>query len=98
MLSESLSRGILLPELKFIKESKNLIGNLVKTKKPSEKNSDGDSISSSWRTSQTLGFFSSKSSPIHCVGGGEGNRTLVQKDIYKADYVCSSELLSQNED
>ncbi len=62
-------------------ESKNLIGNLVKTKKPSEKNSDGDSISSSWRTSQTLGFFSSKSSPIHCVGGGGGNRTHVRRTV-----------------
>ncbi|OFZ19762.1 MAG: hypothetical protein A2Z20_00300 [Bdellovibrionales bacterium RBG_16_40_8] len=51
-------------------ESKNLIGNTVKTKKPSEKNSDGDFISD-LRTSQTLGFFVSKSSPIHCNGGVE---------------------------
>lgn len=59
-------------------ESKNLIGTIVKTKKPSEKNSDGDFISS-LRTSQTLGFFVSKSSPIHCIGGGAGNRTPVRK-------------------
>jgi site-specific DNA recombinase len=50
-------------------ESKNLIGNNVKTKKPSEVNSDGHSFN----FSQTPGFFSSKSSPIHWDGGGGGN-------------------------
>ena len=35
---------------------------------------------------------------IVSFGGGEGNRTLVQKDIYKTDYVCISELWSQSED
>lgn len=53
-------------------ESKNLITTIAKTKKPSEKTSDGDSISN-FRTSQTLGFFVSKSSPIHWDGGGSTN-------------------------
>ncbi len=52
-------------------ESKNLIGTKVKTKKPSEVNSDGH-----WSfLSQTPGFFSSKSSPIHCNGGDNRDRT-----------------------
>ena len=31
-------------------------------------------------------------------GGGGGNRTHVQRIVSKADYVCSCELLSHNED
>lgn len=50
-------------------ESKNLIDHQVKTKKPSGFSTDGHSFLSS----QTHGFFSSKSSPIYWVGGGGGN-------------------------
>ncbi len=50
-------------------ESKNLIGTKMKTKKLSEVNSDGFLSF----LSQTPGFFSSKSSPIHWSGGGGGN-------------------------
>lgn len=47
----------------------------------------GDSISSSWRTSQTLDFFRPRvrlSIVLVEVVGIEPN---VQKDIYKVDYV-----------
>lgn len=50
-------------------ESKRLIENSVKTKKPSDRKSDGHFSSFSLNP----GFFSSQSSPIYCIGGGGGN-------------------------
>jgi len=57
-----------------LSEDKAVSGNLSKMKKPSEVISDGFSL-----MGQTLGFFVSQSSPIHCVGGGGGNRTHVRR-------------------
>jgi len=45
-----------------------------------------------------IDLFLSECPPSESDGGGGGNRTHVQRDINKADYVCSFELLSQSED
>jgi site-specific DNA recombinase len=58
-----------------LSENMNLSGNGKKMKKPSEVISDG----LNFLIGQTLGFFESQSSPIHCDGGGGGNRTRVRK-------------------
>ena len=58
-----------------LSEDMNLVGKNSQIKKPSESISDGFNN----LISQTHGFFMSQSSPIHCVGGGGGNRTRVQR-------------------
>lgn len=65
-----------------LEEQSNLNGSERQKKKPSDSKSDGISIFTKSLFSQPLGFLVSNGSPVVTVGGGEGNRTLVQKDVY----------------
>jgi len=61
------------------RSSRKFIGSTAKTKKPSDCKSDGHFS----QLSLNSGFFSSQSSPIHCLGG-DGGSCLGHQDLARS--------------